>query len=47
MPLLGVGFLLERREHGTLKPGTQTIEFNFDETLEPAGQRSFPAVHSA
>ena len=23
MPLLGGGFLLERREHGTQKPGTQ------------------------
>ncbi len=33
MPLLVVGLLLERREHGTQKPGTQTIQFRFGEPL--------------
>ena len=38
MPLLGVGFLLERhlgrREHGTPKPGTQTIQFSLEGPLD-------------
>ena len=34
MPLRGVGFLLERREHGTQKLATQTIQFSLEGPLD-------------
>ena len=41
MPLRTVGLLLERREHGTQKPGTQTIQLSSDGPLGSDGATHF------
>ena len=38
MPLLDVELLSERREHGTLKSGTQTFQLNLEGPLVPPAE---------
>ena len=44
MPWRGAGFWLERREHGTQKPGTQTIQFSLEGPRALAGLTNYLTI---